>query len=545
MPTLVSPVLFAASIAVLSLIISRSWLRKSVGPRLPPGPKPLPLVGNIRDMPPKDVPEFQHWLAHKDVYGPISSVTVMGNTIVIIHDRQAATHLLEQQSLKTSGRPQMNFADMCDMSQFIPCLSYTDDLRRRRKLVSQVLGTEGRVKQFYDRMEIESQRFLDWTLTSPEKIFQHLEANLISQSTNGFVMASLTSAIILNVTYGYSIDVKQEDPLVRLGHSLVTKFSLAFAPGAWLVDLIPALRYLPEGLPGTGFKTTARRWKKTSQRMIDIPYQFVRDQMKNGCYRPSVTSRLLQLHGDKELNSQDESDIKFAAGAQFGAGSDTTAASLKTFILAMVKFPDVQRKAQHEIDRVIGTDRVPRYQDRADLPYIVNLVKEVFRWSPVAGLAIPHMATEKIIYDGLLIPKGAILLPNVWWFTHDPEVYSDADSFNPDRYLEPLCEPDPTVVFGFGRRVCPGRFFAEASVFTTVAQMLSVFNISDTIEDDGNKAGALPKVLPGLVSYKEDFSYRITLRDDEKGRLVRKMVADQLAQTSDASFLDDAVFDED
>ncbi|RDA85572.1 hypothetical protein CP532_5384 [Ophiocordyceps camponoti-leonardi (nom. inval.)] len=530
MSVLLSPIHVAALIAFLSLIVSRSWSRKSVRPRLPPGPKPLPLFGNIRDMPPKRVPEFQHWLAHKDIYGPISSVTVLGKTIVIIHDRQAATHLLEQQSLKTSGRPQTQFVDLCGMSHYIPCLTYVDDLRRRRRLVTQVLGTVGRVEQFHDLIENSSQRFLGWVLTSPGKLFEHLE--------------SLSASIILCATYGYSID-EQEDPLVRLGYSLMVKFSLAFVPGAWLVDLIPALRYLPDGLPGAGFKATARRWKKTGQRMVDVPYLFVRDQMKSGCYRSSITSRLVQLHDKEELNGKDEDDIKLAAGALFGGAAETTASSLKAFLLAMVRFPHVQRKAQDEIDRVVGSERLPSSQDRENLPYVVNLVKETFRWSPVVGLALPHMATEDITYDGYLIPKGSILLPNVWWFTHDPQVYSDADSFNPDRYSEPRCEPDPTVAFGFGRRVCPGRCFAEASVFSTVAQFLSVFNISQAVDGDGVEVEAQLKVCPGIISRPDDFSYTITPRDDAKERFLRNMMADKAAQGSDASSLDDAVFDKD
>ncbi|RCI11825.1 hypothetical protein L249_7513 [Ophiocordyceps polyrhachis-furcata BCC 54312] len=522
----------AALIAFLSLIVSRSWRRKGVVLRLPPGPKPLPLVGNIRDLPPKGVPEFQHWLAHKDIYGPVSSVTVLGQTIVIINNRQAATYLLEHQWLKTSGRPQTTFVDMCGMSHFIACLSYVDDLRRRRKLMLQMLGTERRTEQYHDAMENSSKCFLNWALTSPEKIFKHLE--------------NFTGAAILNATYGYSIGTDQEDPLVRLGRSLMIKFSLAVAPGAWPVDFIPALRNLPDGLPGTESNATARRWKKTSQRMVEVPYLFVRNQMKTGCYRPSITSRLLELHGQKELNSQEEDDIKLAAAAQFGGASETTAASLKGFLLAMIRFPDVQRKAQNEIDRVVGTERLPRCQDRANLPYVVNLVKEIFRWSPVAALGLPHTATEDITYGGHLIPKGAILLPNLWWFTHNPEVYSDADSFNPDRYSESLCEPDPTVAFGFGRRACPGRFFAEASVFTIVSQFLSVFNISEAVDQGfGIKAQPQLKALPGIITFPEDFAYSITPRDDTKDKFVQNMMADQPVQSSDASSLDDAVFDRD
>lgn len=80
----------------------------------------------------------------------------------------------------------------------------------------------------------------------------------------------------------------------------------------------------------------------------------------------------------------------------------------------MILFPDVQKKAQEEIDRVVGTNRLPTIADRLALPYIEAVVKEVLRWHPVAPMALPHTSTEEDVIDGYSIPKGSILLANVW-----------------------------------------------------------------------------------------------------------------------------------
>jgi cytochrome P450 len=85
------------------------------------------------------------------------------------------------------------------------------------------------------------------------------------------------------------------------------------------------------------------------------------------------------------------------------------------FFLAMIVFPDVQRKAQEEIDRVVGPDRLPSFDDRDNLPYINAIVKEILRWHPVAPMGVPHVSTEDDLYDGYLIPKGALVLPNIWY----------------------------------------------------------------------------------------------------------------------------------
>jgi cytochrome P450 len=78
-------------------------------------------------------------------------------------------------------------------------------------------------------------------------------------------------------------------------------------------------------------------------------------------------------------------------------------------------YPEVQRKAQDEIDRVIGGGRLPNFEDRQNLPYIDAIVKEILRWNPVGPMGLPHMTTEDDIYEGYLIPKGAVIMPNIWY----------------------------------------------------------------------------------------------------------------------------------
>lgn len=91
-----------------------------------------------------------------------------------------------------------------------------------------------------------------------------------------------------------------------------------------------------------------------------------------------------------------------------------TVSSIQTFFLAMTLYPEVQRKAQEEIDEVLGTARLPKVVDRVNLPYINAVVKEVLRWHPVAPMGIPHMSTEDDMFEGHFIPKGSLILPNIW-----------------------------------------------------------------------------------------------------------------------------------
>lgn len=344
------------------------------------------------------------------------------------------------------------------------------------------------------------------------------------------------------MAYDYTIEPHKPDPMVNLIDKMMMEFSLAAVPMAWAVDIMPALQHLPENFPGAAFKKTARQWRKSIQAVAYIPYRFVQRQMAALAYQPSYVSKLVQQLKEEnsgKLDKADEHAIIWSAASLYGAAADTTVITLTIFTLAMIKFPHVQRKAQEEIDRVVGTDRLPSFEDRDKLPYIDALIKEALRWWPIAPMGFPHTATEDIEYNGLHIPKGAFLLPAVWWFTHDPEVYADPESFDPDRFIAPRNEPDSaTEVFGYGRRICPGRFFAEASLFLNIAQSLAAFNIRKAVDKAGKEIEVDVKPKPGVLTYPTQFDFRIEPRSEKKAQLVRELERLHPWEPSDAELLE-------
>jgi len=344
------------------------------------------------------------------------------------------------------------------------------------------------------------------------------------------------------MAYGYTIEPHKPDALVDLIEKMMTEFSLAASPMAWAVDMIPALQYLPENFPGAGFKKTARKWRKSIQASAYIPYEFVQRQMAAHTYRPSYVSKLLQqIAGENEsgkLSEEDEQSIIWSAASLYGAAADTTVITLTVFTLAMIKFPDVQRKAQAEIDRVVGTDRLPTFEDRENLPYIDALVKEATRWWPLAPMSFPHTTTEAFEYNGYYIPKDAFVLPAVYWFLYDPEVYANPEQFNPDRFLPPRNEPDPnTEAFGYGRRICPGRFFADSSLFLNMARTLAAFTLSKAVDEDGKEIEPDVKGKPGILTYPTDFEFKATPRSEKHIELIEQLERKHGFEPSDASLL--------
>ncbi|KAK2053880.1 cytochrome P450 [Colletotrichum caudatum] len=475
-------------------ILSYLYFRKRARQSLPPGPSPLPIVGNIRDLPPSGAPEYQHWLKFKDTYGPLSCVTILGQLIVVIHDRDVVHDLLSKSSMKTSGRPYMRFADLCVHQQF---------------------GTKAVAARFRDTVDIESHWFLLRVLDDPAGLVQHIKTE--------------TSGIILRITYGYAISPNTPDPLVGLIEHTMDVFGLATVLMSWAVDILPVLEYLPEGFPGASFKKVVREWSEQLRTTIEVPYNFVRHQMAKGTNRLSFVSSLVEQHlqnddGVDKADKEIEDAIKKTAVVMYGGGADTSASSIHSFVLAMMLFPDVQKRAQEEIDTIIGRDTLPQPADRDRLPYVSALVKETLRWFPVAPLGVAHRTDEDIDYREFHIPKGAYLLPSIWWFLHDPQTYSDPSSFNPDRYLAPRNEPDPEDhVFGFGRRVCPGRYLADESIFITVARLLATFDIKKAVDGSGNEIEPEIHGTSGLISRLQDFPYSITPRSAKSVHLIRSV----------------------
>ncbi|KAF5250652.1 hypothetical protein FOXYS1_14866 [Fusarium oxysporum] len=505
--------------------------KKKTGLDLPPGPKPLPIVGNVFDLPPAGTAEYKHWAKFKDLYGPISSINVLGTPLVVLNDREALHDLLEKRSTKTSSRPWSPFAsELCGYSVFLPVIPYGTKFRYFRKLVHQQMGTKLICSEFRDTQDLESLRFLVRTIERPEEFQKHIKTE--------------ASAIILRIIYGYNIEPKKVDPLVNLIEKMMINFSDAFVPLSWAVDIVPSLARLPDWFPGTSFKKTAREWRNTTDQALNTPYNFVMDQMASGTNRPSYVSQLMSSksfkndNGTGEPTKEDIEAVKATATIMYGGGADTTVSTISSFVLAMIAFPEVQKKAQAEIDSVTGGERLPTFEDQDRMPYINALCKEALRWMPVVPTTTTHVTEEEIEYRGYRIPKGTYLIPSTWWILHDPEIYVNPDAFDPERFIAPRDEPDPSdFAFGYGRRICPGRYLAEDSIFMTVARLLAVFDMRKAVDENGKEIDVVIDGTPGLISHPVEYAYSITPRSAKHVEMVRAAERVHPWEESDSSLL--------
>ncbi|KAJ5673894.1 hypothetical protein N7462_009333 [Penicillium macrosclerotiorum] len=219
-------------------VIAAFLNRKKDHRPLPPGPPRKPLVGNLGDLPRPNDQEWQYWLKHKDLYGPISSLTVMGKNLIILNNAQLAVELLEKRSVIHSSRPQQNFTDMSGWNNVLGALRNPDHTRQTRKHLYQEIGSNKSVSRFNEIQTAEVSRFLLRVLEEPDKLQQHIRK--LGHRITEFLQYKIEAgAIVLKIGYGYTIEPHKRDPLVDLADKAMEDFSFALLPATWAVDFIP------------------------------------------------------------------------------------------------------------------------------------------------------------------------------------------------------------------------------------------------------------------------------------------------------------------
>ncbi|KIJ18569.1 hypothetical protein PAXINDRAFT_167162 [Paxillus involutus ATCC 200175] len=482
---------------------------------LPPGPKGLPLLGAALSI---DVSKpwatYAEWGAS---FGDLVYARILNMDVLIVNSAKVAHDLAELRSTNYSDRPYLATLAPYGIDTGIIFMPYGDTWRLHRRLYHQALNSE--VSLTYRPMQLRKARQLLLNLLDDPKRFPvHLY--------------TYSSSIVVSIVYGHD-PAPTNDPLVGLAEKGMEAIVKCARPEtAALLQIFPFLLKLPTWMPGS-FKAEAAESKQYADDFRAIPYKMVKEEMASGTDKPSMMSDAIRRNESKGNLPEVTDAIRKACSVAYGAASDTTAFTLQVFVLAMVLFPDAQRRAQEEIDRVVGCNRLPSFDDRASLPFVEALLRESLRWHPVAPLAIPHATTNEDVYEGMYIPKGATVFLNSWAIAHDEKTYPEPFQFIPQRFLKEdgtLTEDNIPYAFGFGRRICPGKYPADASLWIAIVSMLAAFSFSKEKDEQDNDIDIEPKFTPEVTSRPEPFSCRIVARRSASD--TKEMVMQDLDQHS-------------
>ncbi|KAF9223382.1 cytochrome P450 [Gyrodon lividus] len=496
-------VVCVAGFVLCSTTVRKAWRKRALrnGLPLPPGPTGLPLIGNVFDL---NIAE--PWLSYEQwgkQYGDLVYSSLFGQDFVIINSAKLAHELLDQRSTIYSDRPYIYTNKLFGMDFNSGLLPYGNEWRLHRKMFNVALNKQ--VIPQYKAMQLQKvHQLLENLLNTPKEYPRHCK--------------TMSAAIIMAVTYGY--DVVPNDSFVTKIEQFVKLFLTVLTPErAALLGAFPFLEHIPSWLPGGRYKQRAKECRALAADVLNDPVTYVKDQMRSGTARKSLVYDLFEKGNGKT----DEETVKAVAASLFLGGAETTNSTLLVFLLAMVLNPHAQTKAQEEIVRVVSSERLPNFDDRPNLPYVEAVYLETLRWRPVAPLVLPHMTSTSDVYEGMHIPKGVIVLVNLWAMAHDETRFPEAMAFKPERHLTPigtLAGGTSSPSFGFGRRICPGMHLAEQSIWIAIVSMLATLHIEKAKNEFGEDIDVKPEFTTGLGIAPRPFVCSITARSPSAERLV-------------------------
>ncbi|KAF8637703.1 hypothetical protein AX16_010778 [Volvariella volvacea WC 439] len=480
---------------LLFLVFRRS--RSSIP--YPPGPKPLPLVDNAFDIPSvKPYLTYTQW--QRQYNSSLIHLQALGQHVLVINSFKDAVELLEKRAQVYSSRPYIPMVELLQWHEFnLVLLPHNSLWRRHRRLFHQMFRKEA-AGAFNHIIVKKTEDMIQSVLSTPHDFRAHVK--------------TLAGAIVLSVVYDYDVS-PTGDRFVDLVQSAIHEVDRAILPGSHLVNTFPVLRHLPPWFPGAGFHKVAEKSRQLTWEMRMAPVDMVKKKMATGAGSQCVLGQLLERNDAQGGSKEEETVITNVSAVAYAAGADTSYAGMVSFILAMALHPHIQQKAQAELDRVVGHGELPDFSDRDSLPYTEAIFRELLRWRPITPLAVPHATTEDDVYEGYWIPKGTIVMGNAWAMTHDETIYPEPDRFMPERFLDAsgnLNNDDRILSFGFGRRICAGRYLASNSLWFFIASMLAMFDIKKAVDESGKEIEIDPDYEDGVVSHPKDFQCRFIPR---------------------------------
>lgn len=502
--SLVGKVLDASAPTVLLIVVVVPVLAMLVHDvilcyRMPPGPTPLPFIGNKLIIP-QSSPwiKLQEW---SEIYGPMFTLWIGRRPTVVVSDPCIAVDLLEKRSNKFSSRPR--FVVMGELywdNAGILVQPYGKEWQIRRRMLHQALNPSA-LRLYKPVQEAEATRLCHSLLTEP-------------RSYEGLI-DRFTSSVVFSIAYGHRIQT-MDSRVIRERLAFMQYAASLNVPGRYLAESIPLLKYVPDFLAPwkAEIKRKGREEAETNMALVREVQEELRRAERPSDVPDSLTKLLLEARktDPDTFDVLDERDFSYVPASLFGAGSDTTASTLCSGILMLITNPAVQAAAHAELDHVIGSDQMPTFADESRLPYLRALCAEILRIRPVAVLGgTPHANSVADTYQGFYIPQGTNILSNTWAINLNPTYYPNPHHFNPLRFLsvppesvdylpEPpsaadLAEMHPSKKhpskdgqssFGWGRRICPGAGLAQNSLFIALARLLWAYELRPVREADGS-----------------------------------------------------------
>jgi len=449
------------AIALVALVGAFSFFVQGRNKRLPPGPFPLPIIGNLHLL--GQLPH-QALAALSLKFGPLMSLRLGSALTLVVSSPDMAKEFLKIHDLLFASRPPTAAANYfwynCTDVGFAP---YGDYWREVRKVCVLQLLSSRRLNYFCFIREEEVSAMIRSIANSDHPLN-------ISKT-----VSTLVSDILCRMTFGRKYS--DQDSIGGKGINSMMKESFVVAGAFNVGDYIPYLGWMDlQGL-NRRFKEIHRIQDEFLEKVIE---EHVAQNDPN--VQRDLVDVLLAASADKDMQPQiTRENIKAILYDMLAAGTDTSSTTMEWAMSELLRNPPVLKKVQDELERVVGKGRMVRESDLPSLPYLQAVVKETLRLHAASPLALPHLSVEACNVLGYEIPRNTRVLVNLWAIGRNPTSWEDSERFVPERFMNG-CSLDEKVrncewiPFGAGRRGCPGEHLGMLLVEFPLAQLLHCFD---------------------------------------------------------------------
>ncbi|KAK3423303.1 isoflavone 3'-hydroxylase [Eucalyptus grandis] len=457
--------IISASFVLFLLFLFK--LQRSNKRNLPPSPPSLPIIGHLLLI---KEPVHRTLQSLSDRYGPVLSLSFGSRSVVVISSLSSAEECFTRNDIILANRPRLLSSEiMLYGNTTIGSTSYGPHWLNLRRLTLKILSPHHLAGSLAVRLE--ELRLLVKSLH---------EVAMAAAGSGGFARVELRSRlqelsfnIIMRMIsgkryLGATVDAGDAEVGIRFLEVISEHFELS---GTDPSDFLSALRMVAD------FKGRERRMEDVAKR-ADVILQGLIDELR---------SRMKRSNGGREVESKTMIDSMLLEGysddiikghilSLLIAGTDTSAVTIEWIMSLLLNHPNVMKKAQVELDEVVGRDRLPNETDIHKLPCLHNIINEAFRLFPPAPLLVPHESAEDCTIGGFNVPRGTMILVNVWTIHRDANVWDDPTSFKPERYEGLKGDQAYRLLpFGMGRRSCPGAGLANKAVSLALAALIQCF----------------------------------------------------------------------
>ncbi|XP_056165382.1 cytochrome P450 81Q32-like [Syzygium oleosum] len=468
-------------------------LQRSNKRNLPPSPPSLPIIGHLLLI---KEPVHRTIQSLSDRYGPVLSLSFGSRSVVVVSSPSTAEECFTRNDIVLANRPRTLSGEIIAYGNTtIGSAPYGPHWRNLRRLTALKILSPHRlagslavrleevrllVKNLYE-MATEVAGGSSFAKVEMRSRLQELSFNIIMRMISG------------KRYFGAAVDAGDTEVARQFREVIREVFELSGTdPG----DFLPALRKVVD------FKGRERRMvdvAKRSDRILQGMIDEVRSRRKRSESSKRVESKT--MIDSMLLEGYSDDIIKGQILTMLAAGTDTSSVTIEWAMSLLLNHPDVLKKAQAELDGVVGRDHLAYEADIYKLPCLQNIINEALRLFPPVPLLVPHESSEDCTIRGFDVPRGTMILVNAWAIQRDPKVWDDPTSFKPERY-EGL-EGDHAyrlLPFGMGRRSCPGAGLANRVVGLALAALIQCFEwerVGEELMDLSEGTGlTMPKRQP-------------------------------------------------